>query len=108
MKGWTLSHPAPIESNPLEFLDLPVPEPGEGEVRVRVAISAVNPGDTKKRSGKLGAMAFERITPHSDGAGVMVHPGSEHKSGQRQTSFEPQAIPGARQRTEMTKRRLED
>jgi propanol-preferring alcohol dehydrogenase len=36
MKAWALSHPAPIESNPLELRDVPVPEPGEGEIRVRV------------------------------------------------------------------------
>jgi hypothetical protein len=36
MKAWTLAHPAPIESNPLELHDLPVPEPGECEIRIRV------------------------------------------------------------------------
>lgn len=35
-------------------------------------LSGVNPGDTKKRSGWLGnPMAFPRIVPHSDGAGVI-------------------------------------
>ena len=52
--------------------DLPDPDPAPGEVRVRVRFSGVNPGDTKKRSGWLGsAMAFPRIVPHSDGAGVI-------------------------------------
>jgi NADPH2:quinone reductase len=52
--------------------DLPDPDPAPGEVRVRVRLSGVNPGDTKKRSGWLGnAMAFPRIVPHSDGAGVI-------------------------------------
>jgi hypothetical protein len=35
--------------------ELPDPTPGPGEVRVRVTVSAVNPGDTKKRRGWLGS-----------------------------------------------------
>jgi NADPH2:quinone reductase len=52
--------------------ELPAPEPGPGEVRVRMRLSGINPGDTKKRSGWLGnSMAFPRVIPHSDGAGVV-------------------------------------
>jgi NADPH2:quinone reductase len=52
--------------------ELPDPEPGPGEVRVRVGLSGVNPGDTKKRGGWLGSpMAYPRVVPHSDGAGVV-------------------------------------
>jgi NADPH:quinone reductase len=52
--------------------EMPAPEPGAGEVRVRVRVSAVNPGDTKKRSDWLGyGMSFPRVVPHSDGAGVL-------------------------------------
>ena len=56
----------------LEVGDLAAPEPGAGELRVRVALSGVNTGDTKKRGDWLGnRMAFPRIVPHSDGAGVV-------------------------------------
>ncbi len=56
----------------LELGDLDDPAPGPGEVRVRLRFSGVNPGDTKKRRGWLGIpMAFPRIVPHSDGAGVI-------------------------------------
>ena len=52
--------------------EMPDPVPGPGEVRVRLAVSGVNPGDTKKRSGWLGnPMTFARVIPHSDGAGVI-------------------------------------
>ncbi|HEV2529162.1 MAG TPA: NADPH:quinone reductase [Thermomicrobiales bacterium] len=52
--------------------DLPDPEPTDGEVRVRLTTSGVNPGDAKKRQDWLGTpMAFPRIIPHSDGAGVV-------------------------------------
>jgi NADPH:quinone reductase len=58
--------------------ELPAAEPGQGEVRVRLRLSGVNPGDIKKRRGWLGSsMAFARIVPHSDGAGIIeaVGPG---------------------------------
>jgi NADPH:quinone reductase len=59
-------------SEVLQVGELPAPEPGPSEVRVRVTRSGVNPGDTKKRRGWLGStMAFPRVIPHSDGAGVV-------------------------------------
>ncbi len=52
--------------------EMPDPEPGPGEVRIRLAASGINPGDTKKRSDIFGlGLAFPRIIPHSDGAGVV-------------------------------------
>ncbi|HYL31957.1 MAG TPA: NADPH:quinone reductase [Stellaceae bacterium] len=52
--------------------EMPTPEPGPGEVRVRIAVSAVNPSDTKARSGWRGRpLAFPRIVPHQDGAGTI-------------------------------------
>jgi NADPH:quinone reductase len=62
----------------LQVGELPAAEPGPGDVRVRLTVSGVNPGDIKKREGWLGSsMAFPRIVPHSDGAGVIeaVGPG---------------------------------
>jgi NADPH2:quinone reductase len=56
----------------LQLGELPTAEPGPGEVRVRLTVSGANPGDIKKRQGWLGSpMAFPRIVPHSDGAGVI-------------------------------------
>src|ERR1700761_5178508 len=58
----------------------PAAEPGPGEVRVRLSVSGASPGDMKKRQGWLGTpMAFGRIVPHSDGAGVIdaVGPGAD-------------------------------
>jgi NADPH2:quinone reductase len=45
------------------------PEPGPGEVRVQLHTSGVNPSDVKSRAGR--PPAFERIIPHSDGAGII-------------------------------------
>ncbi len=53
--------------------DMEVPAPGPGEVLVRVHASGINPSDVKLRAGaRPGAvMAYPRIIPHSDGAGVI-------------------------------------
>lgn len=50
----------------------PVPVPAPGEVRVRIHVSAVNPSDTKNRSGlRVAQMPFPLVIPHQDGAGVI-------------------------------------
>ncbi len=53
--------------------ELPDPAPGPGEVLVRLHASGVNPSDVKLRAGARAgaAMAWPRIVPHSDGAGVI-------------------------------------
>jgi len=52
--------------------ELPTPVPGPGEVRVKLAWSGVNPSDVKARGGmRSKVLAFPRIVPHSDGAGVI-------------------------------------
>lgn len=56
----------------LEVGELPTPTPGAGEVRLKVAVSGINPGDLKKRADFFGyGMAYPRVVPHSDGAGVI-------------------------------------
>lgn len=47
------------------------PQPGPGEVRVKLKTSGVNPSDVKTRAGLTRKMAFPRVVPHSDGAGVI-------------------------------------
>jgi NADPH2:quinone reductase len=49
--------------------DWPTPNPEPGEVRVKLHFSGVNPSDVKSRAGR--PPAFERIIPHSDGAGII-------------------------------------
>jgi NADPH:quinone reductase len=75
--------------------DLPDPQPGPGEVRVRIAASAVNPTDTKARSGSKGnlAMPFPRVVPHQDGAGTIDRVGDgvpQERIGQRVWLYETQ------------------
>ena len=57
--------------------ELPDPHPGPGEVRIAVEVSGLSPGDVKKRSTWQGsAMAYPRVVPHSDGAGVIDEVGA--------------------------------
>ena len=51
--------------------DIDTPQPGPGEVRVRLKTSGVNPSDVKTRAGTARKIAFPRVIPHSDGAGVI-------------------------------------
>ncbi len=54
------------------------PVPGRGEVRVRIACSGVNPSDVKRREAFGGqAIAFPRVIPNNDGAGVIDQVGED-------------------------------
>ena len=50
---------------------VPRPLPNEGEVVVRLHASGVNPTDVKARTGFSSPMAFDRVIPHQDGAGIV-------------------------------------
>lgn len=63
----------------LRPVDMPTPAPAPGEVLVRLSYSGVNPSDVKSRAGTRPGVtkpAFDRIIPHSDGAGVIEAVGS--------------------------------
>ena len=57
--------------------EMDTPHAGPGEVRVKLAASGVNPSDVKSRQGMTRKIAWPRVIPHSDGAGVLdeVGPG---------------------------------
>ncbi len=52
--------------------EMPDPLPEPGEVLVQVHASGVNPSDVKSRQGARTPIAFPRVIPHSDGAGVIA------------------------------------
>lgn len=60
----------------LKIGDMETPPPGPGEVRVKLAASGVNPSDVKSRQGTTRKIAFPRVIPHSDGAGVIEDVGA--------------------------------
>jgi NADPH2:quinone reductase len=51
--------------------EIDTPQAGPGEVRVNLATSGVNPSDVKTRQGSIRKIAYPRVVPHSDGAGVI-------------------------------------
>ena len=51
--------------------EVATPQAGPGEVRVKLAASGVNPSDVKSRQGSNRKIAWPRVIPHSDGAGVI-------------------------------------
>src|ERR1044072_3753923 len=55
----------------LQIGEVDTPQPGPGEVRVKLKTSGVNPSDVKTRAGTARKIAFPRVIPHSDGAGVI-------------------------------------
>jgi NADPH2:quinone reductase len=73
--------------------EVPTPEPGPGEVRVRIHVSGINPTDIKARTGFSAPLAFPRIIPHQDGAGIIDAIGDgvpEGRLGERVWVFEVQ------------------
>ena len=70
----------------LKVGDVETPRPGPGEVRVKLAVSGVNPSDVKSRQGSTRKIAYPRVIPHSDGAGVIDEVGdgvSKTRVGER-------------------------
>src|SRR2546427_12056052 len=55
----------------LKLGEVETPRPGPGEARIKLATSGVNPSDVKSREGRTRKIAFPRVIPHSDGAGVI-------------------------------------
>src|SRR2546423_15706090 len=53
MKACVLQAPAKVESNPLQYEDVPAPEPGEGQVLVRVRACGVCRTDLHVVEGEL-------------------------------------------------------
>jgi NADPH2:quinone reductase len=51
--------------------EIETPQAGPGEVRVKLATSGVNPSDVKSRQGSIRKIAYPRVIPQSDGAGVI-------------------------------------
>ncbi len=58
-------------SEVLRIGEVEMPQAGPGEVRVKLATSGVNPSDVKSRQGTTRKIAWPRVIPHSDGAGVI-------------------------------------
>jgi NADPH:quinone reductase len=70
----------------LQVGDVETPHASTGEVRVKLAVSGVNPSDVKSRQGLTRKIAWPRMIPHSDGAGVIDEIGAgvpQNRLGER-------------------------
>ncbi len=64
MKAMLLRRIAPVETAPLEFVELPTPEPGPGEVRIRVRCCAICRTDLHVIEGDLPQEKMPVIPGH--------------------------------------------
>lgn len=64
MKAMLLRRIAPVDSNPLELVDLPTPEPGPGEVRIRVRCCAICRTDLHVVEGDLPEQKLPIVPGH--------------------------------------------
>ena len=64
MKAYRLASPAPIESNPLQLIDLPIPQPGPGQVRIKVSVCGVCHTDLHTAEGEIHPPAFPITLGH--------------------------------------------
>lgn len=64
MKAQVLTHPAPIDTTPLQLRDLPVPEPAANEIRVRVQACGICRTDLHVVEGDLPPQVEEIIPGH--------------------------------------------
>lgn len=71
MKACILRAPAKIESNPLDFTEVPRPEPGPGEVLIRVEVCGVCRTDLHVVEGEL-PLKKPRIIPGHQAVGHVV------------------------------------
>ncbi len=70
MKAMALERPAPIESHPLQRVDMPDPMPGPGQVRIRVHACGVCRTDLHLAEGEL-PMRISPLIPGHQVAGVV-------------------------------------
>lgn len=87
MKACVLSAPAPVESNPLQSMDVAEPAPGAGEVLVRVAACGVCRTDLHVVEGELPP----RLSPVIPGHQVV---GTVERNGPGASRFAPGARVG--------------
>jgi alcohol dehydrogenase, propanol-preferring len=64
MKALTLTQPAPVETHPLQILEVPVPEPADDEVLIKVSVCGVCRTDLHVVEGELSPKVPHIIPGH--------------------------------------------
>jgi propanol-preferring alcohol dehydrogenase len=76
MKAQVLSHPAPIETNPLAYTDLPTPEPADDEVLIKVNACGICRTDLHVIEGELPPR-LPNVVPGHQVVGSIVERGKK-------------------------------
>ncbi|OWA02442.1 alcohol dehydrogenase [Streptomyces sp. CS227] len=85
MHAWEVSHPGPVEGQPLRYVEKPVPTPGPGELLVHVRTCGVCRTDLHVTEGDL-PVHRSHVTPGHEVVGVVAATGPEvdgHAVGDR-------------------------
>lgn len=85
MKAFTLKNPSPVESHPLELVELPIPKPGRDELLIKVSACGICRTDLHVTEGEL-AVRRDRIIPGHQIVGTVQGMGSnvsDFEVGQR-------------------------
>jgi propanol-preferring alcohol dehydrogenase len=64
MLAWTVRQPGPLDTRPLQAVDLPLPEPSAGEVRLRVSACGVCRTDLHLTEGDLPPHRLNTVPGH--------------------------------------------
>jgi propanol-preferring alcohol dehydrogenase len=85
MKAITLTHPAPIESNPLLMRELPIPVPGNDEVLIKISACGMCRTDLHVVEGELPPKLANVIPGHQIVGRIVGHGAKarEHPVGSR-------------------------
>jgi alcohol dehydrogenase, propanol-preferring len=70
MLAWQVAHPGPMDTGPLELVEVPEPDPGPGQVRVRVRTCGVCRTDLHVAEGDL-PVHRPRVVPGHEVVGVV-------------------------------------
>jgi len=80
MQAMILEEPAPIETEPLKLVEIPIPEPGHFDIRVRIKVCGICHTDLHEIEGEL-PLVKKPIVPGHQIVGVV------EKIGERVTRF---------------------
>jgi propanol-preferring alcohol dehydrogenase len=76
MNAQVLSKPAPVETNPLLYIDVPAPKPEKDEVLVKVSACGICRTDLHVVEGELGPK-LQRVIPGHQVVGTIVEKGED-------------------------------
>ena len=78
MRAMILKHPAPVEDDPLELVDVPLPVPKPHEILVKIVVCGICHTDLHTVEGEL-PLKKKQIIPGHQVVGVVTKTGNKAK-----------------------------